>query len=457
MKSYGKKIFIYIFCGLLTFSCVASSYYKTAHAIEWLGGALAFEEALKWTLALLGITATAGMTDAYWDQYGDEFTEYAIENGATQTEVAEWQLKLCEGVLDKASSVWDSFKTWASSLVSGSSGSDGSINIGLYDGITFGECLPVINNYFGTNFSISSSNSYYNEPVYTILINSNNPKFCFVFVQNETINLFHYTTYVFTPNNDSCKYYYGNEALSYSLANIGSRNGIGSPPFYLWGNYNVISDDITYIPILSSSNVGDSNFDSAFTSDISTTDVISSVLPDETDDEVALPMPGVSDSDNIASKDAYDEIIDAINDGTITHEQGLERIQEILKVIVYDTVTDDILPIQEDPDTGENKNKEDAINENKNNMGFTLAGLENVFPFCIPFDIYAFMTLLVAEPEAPEVDFPIKSINGEVEEIHIDLAPFDSVAVVVRYIFDFLFIIGLGILTRSLIGGGSSD
>ena len=71
-----------------------------------------FEEALKWTLAVLGITATAGMTDAYWEEYGDDFVDYATQNGATQTEVAEWQMKLCEGILDKGSQVWTKFKAW---------------------------------------------------------------------------------------------------------------------------------------------------------------------------------------------------------------------------------------------------------------------------------------------------------------------------------------------------------
>lgn len=469
MKCFTKKILCYILIGFLSFSVTSTVYYRSVHAMEWVGGALAFEEALKWLLACIGITATAGMTDAYWEEYGDEFTDYAIENGATQTEVAEWQLKACEGVIDKGSVVWENFKEWASALVNGT-----TVEESFDTPRTIDECVDYLQGKYtfdGNLKSVSGYSTYSNKNV-------------FGFILQKYVTSDNYYTYAYffdssgTPYIDNINgvYIKSNGNIYRGMYISGYYNNVWNTQSYIGVNTSITSPDGSRVAssnlrsILSSYNsylyddyfvsslggISDTNFDSV-TSDIDNLDVISSDGVDEDNSEVTIPMPGVSDSDNEVSKDAYDEIIDAINDGTITQEEGLQQIQEILKIITYDTVTDKVVPPQVDPDTGEDKSKDDVLKENKENMGFTLGGLENVFPFCIPFDIYAFMTLLVAEPECPEFDFPIKSVNGEVEEIHVDLEPFEPVAVVVRYCFDFLFIIGLALLTRSLIGGGSSD
>lgn len=75
-------------------------------------------------------------------------------------------------------------------------------------------------------------------------------------------------------------------------------------------------------------------------------------------------------------------------------------------------------------------------------------GLQNVFPFCIPFDIYAFFECLAAEPEAPAFTwrFYIPGICDE--EIEIDLAAFDSAARILRTMELLLFIVGLAFVTR---------
>lgn len=76
------------------------------------------------------------------------------------------------------------------------------------------------------------------------------------------------------------------------------------------------------------------------------------------------------------------------------------------------------------------------------------AGLQNVFPFCIPFDIYAFFECLAAEPEAPSFvwRFYIPGICDE--DIEIDLAAFDSAARILRTMELLLFIVGLAFVTR---------
>lgn len=75
-------------------------------------------------------------------------------------------------------------------------------------------------------------------------------------------------------------------------------------------------------------------------------------------------------------------------------------------------------------------------------------GLQSVFPFCIPFDIYAFFECLAAEPEAPSFTwrFYIPGICDE--DLEIDLAAFDSAARILRTMELLLFIVGLAFVTR---------
>lgn len=80
--------------------------------------------------------------------------------------------------------------------------------------------------------------------------------------------------------------------------------------------------------------------------------------------------------------------------------------------------------------------------------------LRKIFPFCIPFDFYDFMLCLSAEPEAPHFTFsmPTGYQSGEViyTEFEMDLSQFDEVALNLRRLELFAFIIGLMFLTRQV-------
>lgn len=78
--------------------------------------------------------------------------------------------------------------------------------------------------------------------------------------------------------------------------------------------------------------------------------------------------------------------------------------------------------------------------------------LKDFFPFCIPFDIYDFFSILAAEPEAPqfEWDMEIPMLNYT-HHWEIDLSEFDEVAQIVRGLFCLLFIVGLGAATGKFI------
>lgn len=81
-------------------------------------------------------------------------------------------------------------------------------------------------------------------------------------------------------------------------------------------------------------------------------------------------------------------------------------------------------------------------------------GITEFFPFCIPGDIVAlFGSLNVEARQAPIITWNWKIERfGIDEEIIIDFSPYDTVASILRNLELILFIIGLAVATRNLIG-----
>ena len=77
--------------------------------------------------------------------------------------------------------------------------------------------------------------------------------------------------------------------------------------------------------------------------------------------------------------------------------------------------------------------------------------LKDVFPFCIPFDIYDILSKFNATPEAPRivVDFTLPLVNQHVNYT-FDLSPFNDVASVLRVMELVATVVGLAIATRSI-------
>lgn len=78
--------------------------------------------------------------------------------------------------------------------------------------------------------------------------------------------------------------------------------------------------------------------------------------------------------------------------------------------------------------------------------------LTQFFPFCIPFDLYEFLSLLASDPVAPcfEWVIPVPQLDTEFP-ITIDLSAWDSVARLFRTMELLAFIVGLALLTRNKI------
>ncbi len=75
-----------------------------------------------------------------------------------------------------------------------------------------------------------------------------------------------------------------------------------------------------------------------------------------------------------------------------------------------------------------------------------------VFPFCIPFDIIDLIRVFQAEPEAPRFEIPLKAEEYGIDyTLVLDLAPFESLAVIFRLFERIMFILGLAVLTGKVI------
>ena len=78
------------------------------------------------------------------------------------------------------------------------------------------------------------------------------------------------------------------------------------------------------------------------------------------------------------------------------------------------------------------------------------ADLKSIFPFCIPFDLINCIKGLSAEGEAPKWVMKIPMPTGYTWTITVDMADYDSVVRIFRLGEDLLFIVGLIMITRSL-------
>lgn len=100
-------------------------------------------------------------------------------------------------------------------------------------------------------------------------------------------------------------------------------------------------------------------------------------------------------------------------------------------------------------------NKPDVTQEDIDEAleGVTTIDLRSVFPFCIPFDLYNIVKIFDTgeNRRAPHI---VYTFPGTDWTIDIDLVVYDSAAGILRLMELILFIIGLAVATRKLIGAG---
>lgn len=120
-----------------------------------------------------------------------------------------------------------------------------------------------------------------------------------------------------------------------------------------------------------------------------------------------------------------------------------------------DIPIEDVLPIPREtvePTKEPNPTEEPDEETKKIRNKMVRPNLKSLFPFCIPFDLYRILSLLDAEPKAPEFSWNfIVGFNGgkpRYQTVRFRFNDFDSVAKVLRNMEKILFIVGLMMITR---------
>lgn len=162
----------------------------------------------------------------------------------------------------------------------------------------------------------------------------------------------------------------------------------------------------------------------------------------------------------IPSRDLIEGFIQSIVDGEglVMPEAVPGAFQNFLEQIEQNTGVDpdpdpDPDPSPDpDPDPDPEPDPDPDIDPDVN-ASYASPGLDELFPFCIPFDLIDCFKLFSAEAKAPRFEFPLKSERFGIDEVVVvDLSPFEPVAVIFRVLMIIAFIIGLILVTRNLIG-----
>lgn len=159
---------------------------------------------------------------------------------------------------------------------------------------------------------------------------------------------------------------------------------------------------------------------------------------------------------DVIPQDTYESFMEDTNDNTANEEYGenailYDNLINNNEVTVPEEEPEPIIPVQPtDFPVRPTLTPEQTVQSMK---GAT-PGITEFFPFCIPGDIVAlFGSLNVEARQAPIITW-----NWEIErfgideEITIDFSPYDTVASILRNLELILFIIGLAVATRNLIG-----
>ena len=173
-----------------------------------------------------------------------------------------------------------------------------------------------------------------------------------------------------------------------------------------------------------------------------------------------------------------DDVIDGLNDGTITYDDVLDQLQATPYVTVDEDTgelatdestntrtiaLDDDLAIPTDLTDAETYTPTGTSTSSGSGSKYSVS-LTSFFPFCLPFDLYDFVSIFIADPVTPVFTADLSSaIETAVPGIYdsnrnytitIDLTPYEDYADILRALEDVAIIVGLIMVSRKLIHGG---
>ena len=230
--------------------------------------------------------------------------------------------------------------------------------------------------------------------------------------------------------NGGTPYNYGNIIIPFGMDNVNytSDSLIYTPDSVYTGAYSGTDDDDQPFEIIATGR-----------GDTLANKVAGTVT--DLDDVEDVPIDEVFDPDLTEEKVAAKE---DVNDKAIT--DSLKRAEEREKEEAKAEEGTDAKPGTDTKTDTDTKEDED-LDKYK-------IKVIDIFPFCIPFDIYRFFSCLAADPVAPKFTIPVITENsfGIPEySIEIDFAMFDTVAAILRKMELLGFCVGLAFATNKLI------
>lgn len=162
------------------------------------------------------------------------------------------------------------------------------------------------------------------------------------------------------------------------------------------------------------------------------------------------------DAAHLPGIDSFPSTADDITDvGTYPDSIGISVPQDLTDTI--SKTAEDVRTV--DKDKADTDDKTDTKPDSKpNKPSIPALSLPEIlfkekFPFCLPWDVYNVFANLVAEPEAPVFEIPMKWEFLDIDyTLKIDFSMFDEIAKISRFFSSLGFVVFLILISRKVIG-----
>lgn len=485
-KVIVKKITAYLLILIISVSSIFGFYSQSVRASAVLPVAFAVEEVIGTVLSLLGIKFAwdaAGTAVENWDKY----TEWA--GGLREDILNTWQKAYdadiykqlakefdraldsgLTGLITISGNVWDALKDWADGIYSSLVG-PGFVDLPSFAGVGGSAKLKAsINRYDKDEYNAFSINS-----------SDNILRVC-GFVVDQHITVFaslKESAYNGSYTDDFKGYYYLNGAKTGYSENgfvVDYRNSkygiiIASMSFYVYTYlseyqhaFPLFKTNEEYMEYLSTGALPDSyvkpniSIGDADSSDLTTVEGLNKLYDrDKAIGAYDVLTPGrvIGNTGTVTGDVTVDTAREDAIAGVWAGDTPWVDFMENIGAIPIDITTD--LVIDKDDGASGDEKIEDKYTPPiapPSDMDSFTANLQEVFPFCIPFDLIKAVKILSSEPVPPKYTFKIKVAQLKIDyDIVIDFAKYEDTAKIIRVLMTFAFIIMLILLTRNIIRG----
>lgn len=491
----AKRVLALLLCGCLVFGSVNQARFKSYAVVTEIiagGAAIAGGLAIGYLLHMLGVTAADKAVykskETVIDWTNEQVAKYKKWNAANKDayksddldkEFGAWATKLKQGTLDKSSAIWKDFKSYVSgsyykaSLPSDRTNVAAGVNAHYYCRYNDLSDEKIL--------EISFSNPLQEQALY-----------CYVY-PNHPRTLYFGLVYRFTGNPAKVTFhrYYAESgkditletvriAASNSSAKLGEiyTSSIGSiemdeektmdsvyKPNFM-GTCSGFDASLKAKSLSLTEEYSAGTVDGTLTGGISDVYNKSNVL-DNVDIVGGVDAPTAVGAVSVpiawpVNEDTLVDTLGGVKDGSIPWDKTLSNVGtaavDVAKDGTYVIGNEGVTKVKYvyAKDKADAKDEQitvpDVVAPSANLGAYTIAGLEKMFPFCLPFDLIDFIKILDAPAEAPKFTIPFKypTRSGTATyDIVIDLSSFNSVAELLRDMECLAFIVGLIMITRS--------